>query len=346
MNIKEFEYNLPEELIAKYPPKERGTSKLLVLNRKTGSIKHKRYFNIPEYIKEGDVVVLNETKVLNCRTYFNADRLSNIEVMFLEDKGNDEWEVLMKKSRKINVGDILQNNEIKIEVIEKLESGFKIKFLNGNSDLLFSKYGHTPIPPYMKRKDNEEDKVRYNTVFANTLGAVAAPTASLNLTDEILHEIENKGAKVIKIELKVGWGTFAPVREEDINDHKIHTEYINVSKESAEEINKAILNGGRVWAFGTTVARTLESIAEYDQETNRFLVKEYNGYTNLYIYPGYNWKVVDCLVTNFHKSDSSLILLVSSFTTKENILNAYKEAIKNKYKFLSYGDSMLISNDV
>ncbi len=344
MKIEEFEYNLSEELIAKYPPKVRGTSKLLVLDRGNGEIFHDRYFNVPEYIHEGDVVVLNETKVLNSRTFFLTPRGKRIEVLFLENIGNDIWYVLIGRAKNVNVGDILvneQGKDVQIKVYERRDNGFLISFVHGTSHILFEKYGHTPLPPYMKRSDEKSDRERYNTVFSRIEGAVAAPTASLNLTGEILEQIRKKGAKIVKVELRVGWGTFAPIRDENIEDHKIHTEYINIPKSVADTINN---RKGKVWAFGTTVARTLESVA-FEKE-GRFFVKEFSGDTSLYIYPGYKWKIVDNMVTNFHMPDSSLILLVSSFAGKKYILKAYNEAIKKGYKFLSYGDSMMITKEI
>jgi len=344
MKAEDFKYNLPEELIAKYPPKRRGESNLLVLDKSNGEITHRKYFNIPEYIQKGDVVVLNETKVLSSRAFFLTTKSKRVEVLFLENIGNEIWYVLIGRAKNVQIGDTLENEEgsdIKILVKERKENGFLIDFVQGTSNTLFEKYGHTPLPPYMKREDEESDKERYNTVFSKREGSVAAPTASLNLTDEILKKIEKKGAKILKIELKVGWGTFAPIREKNVEDHKIHTEYINVSKEVADLINR---REGKLWAFGTTVARTLETSVY--QEDGKYLVKEYSGDTSLYIYPGYEWKVVDNLVTNFHMPDSSLILLVSSFAGTKNIKNAYEEAVKKKYKFLSYGDSMLIGSNL
>lgn len=342
MKSKIFKYNLPEELIAKYPPKERGTSNLLVLDKESGDINHKKYFDILEYIQKGDVVVLNETKVLNSRTFFLTPKKKRIEVLFLENIGNEIWYVLIGRAKNVEIGDVIENEverDIKILVKERKENGFLIDFVQGTSNTLFEKYGHTPLPPYMKRADEESDKERYNTVFSKIEGAVAAPTASLNLTKEILEKIEKKGAKIVKVELRVGWGTFAPIREENIEDHQIHTEYINVSEEAAEVINS---REGKLWAFGTTVARTLESVAKLDTKSGRYRIESFSGHTTLFIYPGFMWRVVDGLVTNFHMPDSSLILLVSSFAGIDNIKRAYTEAIDKRYKFLSYGDSMLI----
>lgn len=333
--MSDFKYNLPEELIAKYPPKIRGTSNLLVLNREDGKMEHKKYYDIPEYIEKGDLVVLNSTKVLNCRTYFVNSKDRRFEVFFIEERDNRKWFCLIGGGRNISSNEVLRCEEIGIRVLEKIENGFEVEFIEGSASSLFLKYGHVPLPPYIKRGDENEDVERYNTVFSSVPGAVAAPTASLNLTKEILGRIKERGADIVEIELRVGWGTFAPVREENIENHMIHREYICVNNEVAEKVNRC---KGRVWAFGTTTARALESTFD----SRKQCVKPFNGYTDLYIYPGYRWNVVDVLVTNFHMPDSSLILLVSSFAGKEKIRNAYEEGIRLKYNFLSYGDSMLI----
>lgn len=335
MQLSDFYYNLPKELIAQYPPERRGTSNLLVLDSKTGKIEHKKYFNLSEYVREGDIVVLNETKVLQCRTFFQTPKGKRVEVLFLEKRAINEWYCMVGRARDVNISDILKCKEIFIKIIQRQGSGFLVSFVKGDSDTLFNKYGHTPLPPYIKREDRKSDRCRYNTVFSSTLGAVAAPTASLNLTEGIMEQIEKKGAKIVKIELKVGWGTFQPIREMDIKEHKIHKEYININRDTAQSINEC---RGRVWAIGTTVARALESA--YSSKERGVL--PFKGDTDLYIYPGYRWKVVDILVTNFHMPDSSLILLVSSFAGIENIKRAYTQAIERDYKFLSYGDSMLI----
>jgi S-adenosylmethionine:tRNA ribosyltransferase-isomerase len=341
MKMSEFIYNLPEERIAKFPPKERGTTKLLVLDRKEGSIKHRKYSDSVEYMKEGDIVVLNETKVEKRRTYFVDSKERIHEVLFLNQQQDGNWFCLIKKSKQLNEKDILSNlicKEIQLQIVKKSEKGVIVRLISDlNPEEVFEKIGHTPIPPYMKRDDTEEDFERYNTVFGRQFGSVASPTASLNLTEDLLEKIKKKGIKIAKVELKVGWGTFAPVREEDIEDHEIHEEEISLSQTSAGIINETIKNRGDVWAFGTTVARLLESCATEDG-----FVNAYDGKTNLFVYPGYEWRIVNHLVTNFHMPDSSLILLVSSFAGKELIKKAYDEALKNEYMFLSYGDSMLI----
>ena len=339
--MSEFQYNLPEERIAKFPPKERGTTKLLVLDRQKGSFKHRKYSDCVEYMKEGDVVVLNETKVEKRRTYFLDSKERIHEVLFLNQQQDGNWFCLIKKSKQLNEKAILSNlvcKEIQLQIVKKSEKGVIVKLLSDLSpEEVFEKIGHTPIPPYMKRDDTEEDFERYNTVFGKHFGSVASPTASLNLTENLLEKIEKKGIKVAKVELEVGWGTFAPVREENIEDYEIHEEEIFLSQTSADIMNETIKNGGDVWAFGTTVARLLESCATKDG-----FVEAYEGKTNLFIYPGYEWKIVNRLITNFHMPDSSLILLVSSFAGKELIKKAYGEALENEYMFLSYGDSMLI----
>ena len=341
MKMSEFTYNLPEERIAKFPPKKRGTTKLLVLDRKEKSITHRKYSDCVEYIKEGDVVVLNETKVEKRRTYFLDSKERIHEVLFLNQQQNGNWFCLIKKSKQLNEKDILINlvcKEIQLQIVKKSEKGVIVKLLSDlNPKEVFEKAGHTPIPPYMKRDDTEEDFERYNTVFGKYFGSVASPTASLNLTEDLLEKIKKKGIKIAKVELKVGWGTFAPVIEENIEDHEIHEEEISLSLTSADIINETIKNGGDVWAFGTTVARLLESCATKDG-----FVEAYDGKTNLFIYPGYEWKIVNRLITNFHMPYSSLILLVSSFAGKELIKKAYDKDMKNGYMFLSYGDSMLI----
>lgn len=341
MKMSEFTYNLPEERIAKFPPKKRGTTKLLVLDRKEKSITHRKYSDCVEYMREGDVIVLNETKVEKRRTYFLDNKERTHEVLFLNQQQDGNWFCLIKKSKQLNEKDILINlvcKEIQLQIVKKSEKGVIVKLLSDlNPKEVFEKAGHTPIPPYMKRDDTEEDFERYNTVFGKYFGSVASPTASLNLTEDLLEKIKKKGIKIAKVELKVGWGTFAPVREENIEDHEIHEEEISLSLTSADIINETIKNGGDVWVFGTTVARLLESCATKDG-----FVEAYEGSTNLYIYPGYEWKIVNHLITNFHMPDSSLILLVSSFAGKELIKKAYDEALENEYMLLSYGDSMLI----
>jgi len=339
MKMSEFKYNLPEEKIAKYPPEKRGTTKLLVLDRKSKNMEHRVYSDISKYIKAGDVLVLNQTKVEKRRTYFLTSKGRRLEVLFLNIVENDMWKVLIKGARYVRENDLLiaeEDENISMTVKKREGDGFVV-MLSVDSKYMFEKIGHTPIPPYMKRGDNEDDYLRYNTVFGLSGGSVASPTASLNMTEVMIEEMKKKGVTIVNIELNIGWGTFAPIREENIEEHKIHREEIEVKEDVARIINEAKKNGKEVWAVGTTVARTLESCTDENGA-----VFPYCGETSLYIYPGYKWKIVDHLITNFHMPDSSLILLVSSFAGKELIKKAYNEALCSDYKFLSYGDSMLI----
>jgi S-adenosylmethionine:tRNA ribosyltransferase-isomerase len=334
-----FQYKLPKDRIAKYPPKVRGTSKLLVYNRETEKIEHKKYNQLIEYIKPGDVIVLNETRVLDARTYFLTSKGREVEVLFLNLEGK-YWFCLIGGGRYVKDGEVLKSKEdfyIKIKVISRKDRGFLVEILGKiTPNDIFTKVGHTPIPPYMNRKEEDKDRERYNTVFSKQPGSSAAPTASLNLTEKMIEELENKGINIVRINLEIGWGTFAPVNEENIEDHNIHQEYINISSQAAETINKAKEKGGDVWAFGTTVVRALESA------TDKGKVIPFEGKTNLYIYPGYKFKIVDHLITNFHMPNSTLILLVSAFVGIDETKQLYDIALENDYKFLSYGDSMLI----
>ncbi len=350
MKLKEFEYDLPEDLIAQDPPRKRGQSRLLVLDKETGRIQHKRYYDIPAFIKPGDVVVLNQTKVLKARVFPEVKRTGRkVEVLFLHALNKDKrdsyrknladgkwdiWYGLVGRARHVKVGDTLNIGEAEIRILDR-EPGARGFILAAKKVFsLMQEYGHVPLPPYIKREDTKKDRERYNTVFAEDAKSVAAPTASLNLTENILSRIKKAGASIAYVRLNVGWGTFAPVDTENIEDFNIHAEYIDMPRESVDIINNA---KGRIWAFGTTVVRTLESVAVGDGE-----VKEYKGETDLYIYPPYELKVVDVLVTNFHAPQTSLVMLVSAFGGKENVLSAYESAKQAEYKFLSYGDSMLI----
>lgn len=346
MNLKEFDYNLPEERIAQFPPTERGTTNLMVINHNTSEIRHRRYSDVLEYIKPGDIVVLNYTKVQNARVFFNVVSTGKrVEALILDKFDNGNFHFLIGKGGKLKSEDMLQDEKQlgkPVEIIRKCDEvvGFEVKSDQKNIDLIIKGEGHTPLPPYIKRPDSKEDSTRYNTVFAQKLGSSASPTASLNLTKELLSKLENKGIKIVYVELKVGWGTFAPIREENIENHKIHREYIEIRKEVAEQINEVIIKGGDIWAFGTTVSRTLESCAF--EEEGKYLVRPFSGFTQLYITPEYHWKVVKHLITNFHTPKSSLLVLVSSFMGHELMKKAYKIALEKEYNFLSYGDSMLI----
>lgn len=331
-----FDYDLPKDSIAQNPVKNRGESKLLVLNKRTGEIEHRKYFDIPKFVKKGDVVILNRTKVLWARTFPIVERTGKkVQVLFLKREDKDRWYCLVGRAKQVKIGDILKvgDYEMKVEKRREGEAGFVI-YAPDAKEIMKNK-GHVPLPPYIKRDDRSSDRKRYNTVFAKEEGSVAAPTASLNLTDEIINGIERSSGKIGYVDLDVGWGTFAPLNTENVEDFHIHSERINVLKETVDLVNNC---EGRVWAFGTTVVRTLESVA-----TEKGKIKEFSGETDLFIYPGYDFKIVDVMVTNFHAPKTSLLALVSAFGGRDFIVDAYQEAIASGYSFLSYGDSMLIT---
>lgn len=363
MKTELFDYDLPKQYIAQFPPKRRGTTKLLVLDRKTGNIVSRKYDDIPEYVKPGDIVVLNKTKVIKARIFPKVARTGKkIEVLLLDqilDKisGQKEkeinsfpeyWFCLVGRAKDVKIGDNLVLGNFELQITDREPDSPRFVIGLRNSRLLLRKYGHVPLPAYIKRPDLPSDKVRYNTVFAHEEGSVAAPTASLNLTRSMINRIKQAGAKICYINLEVGWGTFAPVNTENIQDFKIHEERIEVPQATVDLVNSAKgrstknsgedkVTSGRIWAFGTTVVRALESVAVGDHK-----IKPFSGSTKLFIYPGYKFKIVDLMVTNFHMPKSSLMMLISAFASREMIMNAYNHAQEKDYKFLSYGDSMLI----
>ena len=339
MRTDDFDYYLPKELIAQTPLKERDHSRLLVMDKETGEISHERFDNIINYLNPGDVLVVNDTKVLPARLIGNkVDTDAVIEVLMLKDLGNDTWECLSKPAKRVKLGTIIRfSDELSCECVSIGEDGIRhFKFIyNGIFLEILDRLGEMPLPPYIHEK--LKDKSMYNTVYAKELGSAAAPTAGLHFTNELLDKIREKGVLVENITLHVGLGTFRPVEVEDITKHKMHSEYYEMSKETADILNKAKKNGNKIIAVGTTTTRTLETILNLYPE-----FKECSGWTDIFIYPGYKFKAVDSLITNFHLPKSTLVMLVSAFSSKENILNAYNEAVKEKYKFFSFGDAMFI----
>jgi len=341
MKTSLFDYVLSKDLIAQNPPQKRGSTRLLVLDRSSGKIKHRFYSNIPDYVRDGDVVVLNRTKVMKARLRAKVVRTGkSVEVLMLErmsdSHGEEVWHCLIGGAKRVRIEDELQIGSDNIVILQRdeRERGFVVQIHDAMS--VMSRHGHVPLPPYIKRKDTKNDEVRYNTIFAQNLESVATPTASLNLTETLLREIENKGAVIVYVDLVVGLGTFASVDTEHVEDFKIHHEHITVSSAAAQKINEGT---GRVWAFGTTVVRTLESVA-----VSKGKVTAFEGETDLFIYPGFEFNIADVLVTNFHMPGTSLVMLVSAFAGREHVLHAYEDAIHEKYAFLSYGDSMLIGD--
>ncbi len=339
MKVEDFNYDLPEELIAQTPLKDRSTSRLLVLDKNDGSISHKTFKDIIDYLTPNDVLVLNDTKVIPSRLYGKKiDTDANIEVLLLKELGNDLWEALTKPARRVKVGTIIKfNDKLSCECVEERDEGIRIFKMIYQGILLeiLEEIGMMPLPPYIheKLKDNN----RYQTVYARDYGSAAAPTAGLHFTKELLKAIQDKGVEIEYVTLNVGLGTFRPVQVDNVEDHNMHTEKYHMSKDVAERLNLAVKNNKRIIAVGTTSTRTLESIY-----TKYHTFKECTEDTNIFIYPGYEWKVVKGLITNFHLPKSTLIMLVSSLAGKENIMNAYKVAIEEKYRFFSFGDAMFI----
>ena len=339
MKTEDFYYDLPEELIAQHPLKNRSDSRLMLLNKDNGEIEHKRFYDIINYLNPGDVLVLNNTKVMPARLFGHRENKDEkIEVLLLKQKEDDIWECLTKPGKKTKIGSkIIFSDKLKAEVVDISEDGSRyIKFFyNGIFNEILDELGEMPLPPYIKEK--LEDKSRYQTIYSKVEGSAAAPTAGLHFTEKLLEEIRNKRIDIVYLTLHIGLGTFRPVKADRIEDHKMHSEYYILSEDAAKRINKARENGNRVIAVGTTSVRTLESIASDDGK-----LSEKSGWTDIFIYPGYKFKAVDALITNFHLPESTLVMLVSAFASKEKILNAYNEAIKEKYRFFSFGDAMFI----
>jgi len=338
MKKEEFYFDLPKKYIAQTPLKDRSASKLMKLDKKTGKIEHKIFKNVVEYLNEGDLLVLNNTRVMPARIFGYKDTGAKVEFLLLRNNGNDEWLTLVKPGKRAKVGSKFTFSErLKGEVISLAEEGARIiKFsYDGIFEEVLDEVGTMPLPPYITSK--LDDKERYQTVYSKHIGSAAAPTAGLHFTNELLDELKSRGINIAYVTLHVGLGTFRPVKVDNILDHEMHSEYFEISKETAELINSTKKNGGRVISVGTTSTRTLESAANEDG-----FIEEKNGWTNIFIYPGYKFKIIDGLITNFHLPESTLIMLVSALAGKENVLNAYRVAVENEYRFFSFGDAMLI----
>ena len=340
MQLSDFYYDLPPELIAQDPVQDRSSSKLMVLNKENGQIEHRHFKNIIEHLNEGDCLVINNTKVIPARLIGEKeDTKAQIELLLLKRKEDDIWETLVKPGKKARVGAriVFGDGLLVGEITDVLEDGNRLVHFEykGIFEEILDQLGEMPLPPYITHK--LEDKDRYQTVYAKYDGSAAAPTAGLHFTNELLEEIKKKGIKIAQVTLHVGLGTFRPVKVDNILEHHMHSEYYCLSKEDADIINQAKENHKRVIAVGTTSTRTLETIGD---EAGR--VREASGWTDIFIYPGYTFKVVDALITNFHLPESTLLMLVSALADREMILNAYNEAIKNRYRFFSFGDAMFI----
>lgn len=383
MKLSDFNYYLPEELIAQDPLDDRSSSRLLVLNKKTGETEHRHFREIKEYLSEGDCLVINDTKVIPARLLgFKEDTGAHVEILLLKRRAGDIWECLVRPGKKLKNGARVQFGDglLKAEITDVIEDGNRlVKFeYEGIFEEVLDKLGEMPLPPYITHK--LQDKNRYQTVYAEHDGSAAAPTAGLHFTKELLSEIEAMGVKIARVTLHVGLGTFRPVKVDVIEEHHMHSEYYIVGQETADIVNSTLESGHRVFAVGTTSTRTLESAAVENQEykaalnqieraekdlssciykkeekrglsfitdgSGRYIPKyrlEPNGsWTSIFIYPGYEWKLTECLITNFHLPESTLVMLVSALAGKENIMSAYEEAVKERYRFFSFGDAMLI----
>lgn len=340
MDLHDFYYDLPQELIAQDPLEDRSSSRLLVLDKESGSIKHEIFHNITEYLKPGDCLVINDTKVIPARLYgVRKDTGAKIEILLLKRKENDMWEVLVKPGRKAKPGTVISFGDgiLECEVKDIVDDGNRIIQFSyqGIFEEILDRLGQMPLPPYITHE--LKDKNRYQTVYARHDGSAAAPTAGLHFTAELLKKIQEMGVDIAHVTLHVGLGTFRPVKVQNIKEHHMHSEYYCIEQEEADKINNAKKNGGRIISVGTTSCRTLESAAD----ENGYL-KASSGWTDIFIYPGYNFKVIDCLITNFHLPESTLLMLVSALAGREHIMAAYEEAVKERYRFFSFGDAMFI----
>ncbi len=339
MKVSEFNYDLPEELIAQHPYDKRDEARLLVMDRTTQKIKHTVFKQVIDYLNPGDCLVINNTKVLPARLYGKKDTGANVEFLLLKNLQNDEWETMVRPGNKLKPGTKVSfgNGLLKAEILEVLAGGNrKVKFeYQGIFNEILDQIGLMPLPPYIKESLKENDK--YQTVYAKYEGSSAAPTAGLHFTEELLEEIKKKGVKIAKVTLHVGIGTFRPVKVENVEEHTMHSEHYYIKKEDADLINETKKNGHKIISVGTTSCRVLESVAD----ENGF-VKETEGDTSIFIYPGYQFKCIDQLITNFHLPESTLIMLVSSLAGKDFVMKAYEEAVKEKYHFFSFGDAMMI----
>ena len=340
MNIEEFDYDLPESLIAQTPLKHRDQSRLLVMGRESGKTTHQHFADVIDYFKEGDTLVLNDTRVMPARLFgIKEETGAKVEMLMLTHIEDNDWEVLLKPAKRIKVGQRLSfgGGKIVAECIEELDQGGRIMRLHYEGILQerLDELGEMPLPPYIKERLDDPD--RYQTVYAKESGSAAAPTAGLHFTDELLEVIRAKGIRIVFITLHVGLGTFRPVSVDNIDDHEMHSEYYQISEDTAQLLNKTRREGGRIISVGTTTTRTLETVrSQHDQ----FVAA--SGWTDIFIYPGYEFKAIDGLITNFHLPKSTLVMLVSAFSTRENVLNAYREAVERQYRFFSFGDAMLI----
>ena len=374
MHINDFDYNLPEELIAQFPADKRDHSRLMVVDRSTGSVEHRHFYDILEYLKAGDCLVLNNSRVIPARIFgIKAATGARVEFLLIKRKDGDRWETMVRPGKKIKKGDVIlfgidadryisecdhKGGNVKSPVMQEIEetAPLKAEVLDYGDDgtrivefsykgiflEILEELGKMPLPPYIERESVLEDKERYQTVYSKENGSVAAPTAGLHFTEELLAKAKEMGVKIAYVTLHVGIGTFRPVKCDNIEDHQMHFEEYSIDEENAEIINSVIKAGGRIISVGTTSTRTVESAAVFDDELGRFIVPAKSDSTGIFIYPGYKFKIIDSLITNLHLPKSTLLMLISALYSREDILRVYDIAVKEKYRFFSYGDAMLI----
>jgi S-adenosylmethionine:tRNA ribosyltransferase-isomerase len=341
LTLEDFDYDLPHELIAQTPIKKRDSSRLLELDRQTGEMQDKHFYDIIDQLNPGDAVVMNNSRVMPARLYgVTPETGGHAEILLLHNTEGDEWETLMKPAKRAKVGTVISFGDGKLTATVTAEKEDGIRMIEFHYDGIFMEIleslGETPLPPYIKEKLDDPD--RYQTVYAKENGSAAAPTAGLHWTKELLQKVQDKGVKLVYLTLHVGLGTFRPVEEDNIDDHKMHSEFYRLDEDAAKTLNEVRQNGGRIIATGTTSIRTLETIgSKFDGE-----IKPDSGWTDIFIKPGYQWKVVDAFITNFHLPKSTLVMLVAAFTGRDMILKAYQHAIDEKYRFFSFGDAMFI----
>lgn len=350
MHINDFDYKLPEELIAQKPQKDRDKCRLMVLRRSDNSIEHRHFFDILEYLKEGDCLLLNDSKVIPARLYgIKEGTGARVEFLLIKRIEGDTWETMVRPGKRLKPGDSVlfsdeEGKKLRAEILDYGEDGTRIVKMEYDGILMerLEEIGSMPLPPYISRPSNDEDKDDYQTVYCHEEGSVAAPTAGLHFTTELLDKAREKGVKIAFVTLHVGIGTFRPVKCETIENHHMHFEEYSVSEETAEIVNETVLSGGRVISVGTTSTRTAESAACFDEKSGKYILKAGSGSTDIFIYPGYEFKIIESLITNFHLPKSTLMMLVSALYDREHILKAYDEAVREEYRFFSYGDAMFI----
>ena len=350
MHINDFDYKLPEELIAQKPQKDRDKCRLMVLRRSDNSIEHRHFFDILEYLKEGDCLLLNDSKVIPARLYgIKEGTGARVEFLLIKRIEGDTWETMVRPGKRLKPGDSVvfsdeDGKKLRADILDYGEDGTRIVKMEYDGILMerLEEIGSMPLPPYISRPSNDEDKDDYQTVYCHEEGSVAAPTAGLHFTTELLEKAREKGVKTTFVTLHVGIGTFRPVKCETIEEHHMHFEEYSVSEETAEIVNETVLSGGRVISVGTTSTRTAESAACFDEKSGKYLLKAGSGSTDIFIYPGYEFKIIESLITNFHLPKSTLMMLVSALYDREHILKAYDEAVREEYRFFSYGDAMFI----